>query len=145
MINGFKKPFRCDRNSYGGGKLVYVISDIPSILENAMFFLKIWRDCIEINLRKSKWLLFGTYHPSSENDAYYFNSVGPAPDLYTSKYDKIILAGDFNAEENEMDLFQIHPLDLILTNCSRSFQNTKAVSTCCSDFHKMVFTILKTS
>ena len=59
---------------------------------------------LEINLRKSKWLLFGTYHPPSQNDNFYFNEVGRALDIYTQKYDKILLAGDFNAEEKEVIL-----------------------------------------
>ena len=29
LIDGFGKPFRQDRNSYGGGLLIYVRSDIP--------------------------------------------------------------------------------------------------------------------
>ena len=33
-------------------------------------------------------------------------------------------------------------VDLILSKCSRFFQNTKAISTGCSDFHKMAFTML---
>ena len=36
-------------------------------------------------------------------------------------------------------------VNLFLTNCSRSFQYTKAISTGCSDFHKMVVTVLKTA
>ena len=34
-------------------------------------------------------------------------------------------------------------IDLILTNCSRSFQNTSVFETGLSDFHKLVFTVLK--
>ena len=82
------------------GILVYVRSDIPGILDH-VFPEDIEGLFIEINLRKSNWLLFGTYHPQSQDDAYYFNSVGRAKNM-TQKYDKIILAGDFNAEENEM-------------------------------------------
>ena len=36
-------------------------------------------------------------------------------------------------------------VDLFLTNCHKSFQNTKANSTGCSDFHKMVATVLKST
>ena len=36
-------------------------------------------------------------------------------------------------------------IDLFLTNCHKSFQNTKAISTGCSDFHKLVVTVLKTN
>ena len=34
-------------------------------------------------------------------------------------------------------------IDLVITNSSSSFQNTKAISTGLSDFHKMVITVLK--
>ena len=109
----------------------------------------------------------GTYHPPSQNDVYYFSEIGRALDLYTQKYDKLTLAGDFNAEEKEMvfntflDLYDLKCLvkektcfksiqnpsciDLFLTNCNRSFVSTKTISSGCSDFHKMVVTILKTN
>ena len=35
-------------------------------------------------------------------------------------------------------------IDLILTNCSRSFQNSCAIEAGLSDFHKLVVTVLKT-
>ena len=34
-------------------------------------------------------------------------------------------------------------IDLFLTNCSRSFQDTQAIETGCSGFHKMNITVLK--
>ena len=36
-------------------------------------------------------------------------------------------------------------IDLILTNCPRSFQNSLVIGTILSDFHKMVVTVMKTS
>ena len=36
MIDGFKKPFRSDRNSNGGGILVYVRSDIPKVYSKSL-------------------------------------------------------------------------------------------------------------
>ena len=36
-------------------------------------------------------------------------------------------------------------IDLFLTNCSRSFQNTMVISTGISDCHKMILTVLKTT
>ena len=53
----------------------------------------------------------------SQNDVYYFSEIGRALDYYTQKHDKLILAGDFNAEEKEMVsidlLFQqkLYPVD----------------------------------
>ena len=36
-------------------------------------------------------------------------------------------------------------IDLILTNCPRSFQNSCVIETGLSDFHKMVVTVMKTT
>ena len=36
-------------------------------------------------------------------------------------------------------------IDLFITNCCRSFQNTTTVSTGLSDFHDMIVTVLKTT
>ena len=117
LIEGFGKPFRLDRNAFGGGILIYVRSDIP---------------CKQVN-----------------------------------KQDKILLTGDFNAEESEdtlrsfMELYDFKNLvkentcfksvenpscvDLFLTNCIRSFQNTTAISTGISDCYKMIIRVLKTT
>ena len=127
-------------------------SDIPCRQFNKHDFCdKIEGVFVEINFRKSKWLLLGTYHPPSQNDNLYFDNIGRALDIYTQTYDKILLTGDFNAEEEEctlghfMELYDLRNLvkestcfksvqnpscvDLFLTNNYRSFQNTIAVST----------------
>ena len=171
MIEGFGKPFRSDRSANGangGGLLIYVRSDIPcKQLKNHEFSDNIEGIFIEINFRKSKWLLLGTYHPPSQNDNFYFDNIGRALNIYTQTYDKFLLAGDFNAEEQEviiknfMQLYDLKNLvkedtcfksvnnpsrvDLFLTNCNRSFQNTNAISTGISDCHKMIVTVLKTT
>ena len=31
---------------------------------------------VEVNLQKTKWLLFATYHPPSQVDEYFFGEVG---------------------------------------------------------------------
>ena len=36
-------------------------------------------------------------------------------------------------------------IDLILTNCPRSFQNSCTIETGLSDFHKLVVTVMKTT
>ena len=146
---------------------MHVREDIPSkILKKHIFPNNIEGLFVEINLRKSKWLIFGTYHPPNQNDNYYFDSLTKALDLYNDYYDNFLLAGDFNAEENEpcLNLFlsqydaknlvkdktcfksAANPscIDLLLTNSPKSFQNTTVFSTGLSDFHKMALTVLKT-
>ena len=85
-------PYRMERNSNDGGILVYIRSDIPSTLKTCHAFPEEIGLFIEINPRKSKCLLFGTYHPPGQNDKFYFDTTGRAVDIYIQKYDKILLA-----------------------------------------------------
>ena len=163
--------FRLDRNKFGGGVMVYVRKDIPSHRLNKHNFKKCVEGMfIEINLRKTKLLLFATYHSTHEvygmSDGDYLEEIGMALDVY-SNYDKFLLAGDFNMEEQETllndFLFEYKAnnlvkektcfksienpscVDLFITNSYRSFQNTTIVSTGLSDFHKMIITVMKTT
>ena len=56
---------------------------------------------IEVNLRNIKFLLVGTYHPPSQTDQYYFEFINNALDLYAGTYEKVFMAGDFNAQVTE--------------------------------------------
>ena len=73
LIDGFSLPFQLDQSQKGGGILINVRRDIPSkVLTKHSFPNDIEILFVEINFRKSKWLLFRTYHPPSQNDQYYF-------------------------------------------------------------------------
>ena len=167
FIQGYSEPFRLDRNSNGGGLLVYVEEDIPSKqLKSFKFGDDI--ECIgfEINLRKKKWAFFSIYRPPRQSQSYFFDQLSTAIDHFSDKYENFVIVGDFNALETEkeigdfMDLFAFKNLvteptcfksgnprciDLILTNRGRNFQQTTAIETGLSDFHKMVVTVLKAS
>ena len=169
FIDGFREPFRKDRDANsGGGLLIYVRDDIPcKILKKHTFDNDIEGMFLELNFRKCKWLLFGTYRPPDQDKKHYFKNLTNSLELYIQSYDKVILAGDFNAEEDDLELnafmstFSLNSLnkeytcfkslvnpsciDLILTNCPRSFQNTTVVATGISDFHKMVVSVFKTT
>ena len=167
LVNGFSESCRLNRNRKWGGVMVYIREDIPSkLLDKHVFPYDIEGLFAELNFRKCKWLLFGTYHPSSQADIYYFENLDKAFDTYSS-YEKRLLIGDFNTETSEpcIDSFIYeHDLqnlvkektcfksvenpsfiDLILTNNAMAFQNTTTVFTGLSDFHKLVLTVLKTS
>ena len=166
-MDGFSSPYRLDRNRNGGGLMIFVKEDIPNKLLIKHNFPDDIEDLfIELNFRKSKWVLFGTYRPPAQSDQYFFNCVDKALDTY-SKYDNFLLAGDFNAEEHEPclstflyqhDLYNLvkvstcfkNPskptsIDLFLSNKNTHFQNTTALCCGLSDFHKLVLTVLKTS
>ena len=87
-------------------------------------------------------------------------------DLYLTKYDQLLFLGDFNAgvEDSFVKKFcssynhtsminrptcyknpEKPCIDLILTNCHRSLQNSCAIETGLSDFHKLVVTVMKTT
>ena len=88
-------------------------------------------------------------------------------DLFTTKYERLLFLGDFNAgmEDSSIKIFcsnfnltsMIYKptcyknpdkptcIDLILTNCSGSFQNSCVIETGLSDFHKVIVTVMKAS
>ena len=78
--------------------MTYVQDDIPSKLLTKHFFPNdIEGLFVELNFRKYKWLLLGIYQPPSQSEQYFFESVDKTLDM-CSYYDKILIAGDFNAE-----------------------------------------------
>ena len=60
----FCLPFQLDRKIHEGGVLIYVEEDIPSKALNKHILPEdVETVFIEMNLRKEKWLLCGTYQP----------------------------------------------------------------------------------
>ena len=101
-IDGFSAPFRFDRNRFGGGVLIYVREDITCkqltkhILPDEMEGI-----FDEINLRKTKWLLFDGYRPPRQQAEYFLKHVIYAIDTYRQTFHKFLLARDFNLEETD--------------------------------------------
>ena len=62
LIGGFSKPYRLDRDSLGGGILLYVREDIPTNLTEVET-KPIEGFYVEINLRNDKWLMNCSYNP----------------------------------------------------------------------------------
>ena len=152
LINGYSEPFRIDRNSQGGGIMLYVREDIPSKLVGVEtsptegFY-------VEINLRKKKWLLCCSYNPNKNNIQFHLENLFILEDFNVS-IDNSYMAGF-------CDTYYLRSLiteptcyknpenptciDLILTNHPLSFQNSCVLETGLSDFHKMTVTIMKAS
>ena len=84
--------------------MVYVPEDIPSkLLTKHVLPSDIECIFLELNFRKCKWPLVGTYHPPSQNDHHFFENLDKAIDVY-SHYEKVLLVGDFNADISEVCL-----------------------------------------
>ena len=168
-LKDFSNPYRLDRNSHGGGILVYVRDNIPSNLvkldqklENFEGFF------IELELsKKNKWLLSYSYNPHKGNTKQHLSNISKGLDELNSKYDNILIIGDLNTEMSEPSLNEFcqtynlesivnkptclknpkNPscIDLVLTNKQESFLKAKTVETGLSDFHEMVVSVFKTS
>ena len=95
-INGFK-IFRCDRNRYRGGLILYVQERIPcKPLKILPFDLKIEIIGLEFHQIKRKWLFVGTYKPPVVNDLEFTNELIKILHYFSSKYENLIIIGDLN-------------------------------------------------
>ena len=66
LTNGFSKQYRFDRNKKRGGIMIFIRDTISSkIFEKHIFLNDVECIFVELNFRKCKWLLCGTYYPSS--------------------------------------------------------------------------------
>ena len=102
VIQGFAAPFRLDRTNAGGGILVYVRDDIPSKLLN-ISYVSSDTEClaIEINLRKTKWLLICSYNPHKNNISNHLMNLSKIIDRNSSRYYKYLFIGDFNSKTSK--------------------------------------------
>ena len=57
-----------------------------------------------MDLKRSKWLLFGGYNSNKENISMFINELWPVLDHYIPKYDNFVILGDFNSEMQEKAL-----------------------------------------
>ena len=115
---------------------------------------------------KKRWLLSCSYNPKRYQISSHLSELSKNTDIYLTKYDQLLFIGDFNAGIEDASMKNIcssynlrsminkptcfkNPdkpscIDVILTNCSRSFQNSCAIEAGLSDFQKLVVTVLKT-
>ena len=104
------------------------------------------------------------YHPPSQPDQYFFNTLDKPSDVY-SNYENVLLIGDFNAQigESHLDTFLYQHylasinkeptcyknsenpscIGFIMSNRPKRFFKTTTVFTGLSDFHKLVLSDIK--
>ena len=168
-LKDFSNPYRLDKNSHGGGILVYVRNNIPSNLVKLDQKFENFEDFfIELEFsKKSKWLLSYSYNPHRGNTKQHLSNISIGLDELKSKYDNILIKGDLNSEMSKPSLDEFcqtynlesivnkptcfknpkNPscIDLALTNKQERLLKAKTVETGLSDFHKMVVSVFKSS
>ena len=112
LINGFSTPYRLDRNSNGGGLMLFVREGIPSNLVEAEA-KPIEGFDIELNLRNDKWLLSCSYNPHKNNIGNHLKAFSDFLDSHSSTYEKVLILGAFNvkaADQNMKTFYDIYSL-----------------------------------
>ena len=164
LIDGFSSPYRLDRDSKGGGIMLYVREDIPSNFL-ASDNKPIESLYVELNLQNVKMLINCSYNPHKAEIGNHLAALNSFLDVNSTKYEKILILGDFNVEINDpkMQTFcemynfkslikqptcyknpdKLSCIDFILTNVPRMLQSTCVIETGLSDFHLMTVTVMR--
>ena len=125
MLKNFGIPYRLDRNSNGGGLLLYVREDIPSKFLKVKFDCNIESICAEVNLRKRKWFINGSYSTNKSFSLNHLECLNPIIDEYSKVYQNLLFLGDFNASVSEKCLAEFCNLNELtsLTKKPTCFKN----------------------
>ena len=104
QIEGYKY-FRLGRNCYGRGVCMYVNQDIATRRVEYNSLSNIESVCLELNLRKRKWLVIGIYKPPSYSEDTFIKSLFYCLTNAAKEFDNIVLLGDFSmvAENTKME------------------------------------------
>ena len=103
LIEGYSEPIRLDRNCHGGGLIFYVRSDLPCKEIKCQLPSGVEAIFLELTIRKSKWLIVGTYNPHKEGISHFLGKIGNQLDKLLPKYENILLLGDLNSAVTEKD------------------------------------------
>ena len=166
-IPGCKTPYRLDVTACSGGLMVLISKGFSSKTLNRIDIASDMQIIpIELNLSTKKWLLLLLYRPPHEKPTYFKENLQRAIDFFSHTYDNIITLGDFNMDINEATIRSVMEnnglvslinsptsfkstngrcIDLIMTTSKNSCICSSTFETGISDFHHMVYTILKTT
>jgi hypothetical protein len=161
--------YRKDRNSFGGGIIVYINSVLPHCVRNDfndLFVNNIEGLVLEISIKKRKWLILAIYKPPRVSDVLFISSFMNIFENLQSETPYVTVAGDLNFDMNHnnslieccniLGLKNLisgdtcykseisSSIDVILTPNSNMFVNDCInVDVGISDFHNLVGCVFK--
>ena len=166
QIPGFAPPYRHDVSGNSGGLLVFVNEQIPSReLKKIKLPMGLQAIPVELNLRKCKWLSLPIYRPPLQNEDHFVSQIQRIIDGYVKTIPNLSIFGDFNLDTSNATLSSLiennglcsmiktptcfksqegRCIDLMLTSMKHHFFASQTFETGFSDFHHMIYTILKT-
>ena len=106
QIEGYKN-FRLDRSCYGGGVCLYFSQDIAARRVECNSLSNIESICLELSLRKRKWLVISIYKPPSYNEDAFIKRLFSCLTNVTKEFENIVLLGDFNMTARNTKLEQL--------------------------------------
>ena len=172
MIEGYHfPPFRRDRNSKGGGKLVYLREGFIAkrIIKKKK---KTENFYIEITIAKKRWCILFAQRPPNFSKTEFFEETYVTLNKALNEYSNLLLAENLNINTLRLnsdssnhlsdlnDAFSLSNLgtdstcfksnkgsviDLMLTNKPKSFYKSHSFVTGLSDCHKLIVSFLRTS
>ena len=86
--------WRADRNTFGGGVIVYIRSDLAADRNIQYEFREIESIGVEVTSGNEKCFFGGVYKPPSMSNEHFYTDFGQTIDKIISKYDKFIFIGD---------------------------------------------------
>ena len=95
-LKGFCTSYRLDRNSKGGGILLYFREDIKSRLLNSGSTCNIKTISVANNLWKTKWLLTCCYTPHKSLYSSYLNYLNNVVEKYSKSDENLVFREGFN-------------------------------------------------
>ena len=165
-------PYRRDRNSNGGGKMVFVKQGIINKRLHHLETIITETICIEIIIAKTKWCVLFVYRPPDpHNQGTFFSELTNCLTKIVNLYDYFMVIGDINIEyyakngqnscnylSDLCDTFSLYNLikgktcfksvsgssiDVMLTNRRKMFMKSTTITTGLSDHHQLILSCFR--
>ena len=107
LMSGNSQVYQSDRNYKGGGVMLFVKDNLITFpVSEFCFSEKTDIFCVELNLRKQKYLIFCCYNPHKYLIKDHLQQIKNAIDFHSKSYENITL-GDFNVEISDSHMLFI--------------------------------------